>query len=356
MSRKPLIGIMVNKRSKRKRTLRLYHQYKENTPVQLFSFTPKDINWKTKRIQGGCYINGKWETKTFRFPRAVYNRCYQRKGNTIKRLEKYIGKNKCFNTITFFNKWVVYKILSKSELNTYLPKTWFYKRKRFKKLLESRKHLILKPSYGFLGRRVYLVDTNSPNEPYKIYQDTLKRPKYSCQDSASFYKKIDELVGSKKFIIQELINTTRAAGRITDVRMLLQKNQNGKWNVTNGISRIAQKDYYVTNCSHRICEADEILQTLASNNKERTALYEEMRNTSLIAGELLEKHLGLLGEIGIDMVIDENRKIKIIEVNGKLQKNLYNKGNVSFSCNDLVYKRPVQFAYFLAAAAAQKKR
>ncbi|WP_158738696.1 YheC/YheD family protein [Alteribacillus sp. YIM 98480] len=356
MNRKPLIGIMVNKRNQRKSTLRLYYQYKENTPVQLFAFTPKDINWKTKRIQGGCYINGKWETKTFRFPHAVYNRCYQRKGKTIKRLEKYIGKNKCFNTITFFNKWIVYKILSNSELNTYLPKTWFYKKKRFKMLLESRKQLILKPCYGYLGRRVYLVETNSINESYKIYQDTLKRPKYSCLDSAPFYKKIEELVGSKKFIIQEHINTTRAAGRVVDIRMLLQKNQNGKWNVTNGISRIAQKDYYVTNCSHRICEADEILQTLASNNKERTALYREMRNTSLMTGKILEKHLGLLGEIGIDMVIDENRQIKIIEVNGKLQKSLYNKGDASWENTGLVYKRPVQFAYFLAAAAAQKKR
>ncbi|WP_245705231.1 YheC/YheD family endospore coat-associated protein [Alteribacillus persepolensis] len=317
-------------------------------PVKLFSFTPKDINWKTKRIKGCCFRNQKWETAISPFPYAVYNRCYQKKGKTLKRLEKYIGKNKCFNTITFFNKWKVYKILSQTELHVYLPKTWLYQQKRFKTLLEGRNQLILKPCYGYLGRRVYLVEAKSEDQVYNIYQDTLKRPKYSFEDAASFYTKIDELMNRKKLIIQEHINTSRAAGRIADIRMLVQKNSSGKWTVTNGISRIAQKDYYVTNCSNRICKAEEVLPFIVSDTSESSAVYEEMIKTSIKTAKIIEKHVGLLGEIGVDMVLDKNKKLKIIEVNGKLQKNLYHKVREAFQENDLVYQRPIEYAYFLA--------
>ncbi|MFB4162319.1 YheC/YheD family protein [Alteribacillus sp. JSM 102045] len=355
MSSKPVVGIMVNKRSQRKRTLRLYQKYKGNIPVELFSFTPKNIDWKSKRIKGCSFRNQKWETTIFRFPDAVYNRCYQKKGKTIKRLEKYIGKNKCFNTITFFNKWELYKILSITDLNAYLPRTWVYQKKRFKNLLEIRKQLILKSCYGYLGRRVYLVEAKTDDQPYKVYQDTLKRPKYIFEDAAPFYKKIDELTSRKQHIVQEYVPSERAAGRIADIRMLVQKNSKGKWAVTNGISRIAQKDYYVTNCSNRICLAEEVLSLVVKDTKEQHDLYEIMIQMSIKMSKLIEKHLGILGEIGIDMVIDENKNIKIIEVNGKLQKNLYHKVRETFPERELVYKRPIEYAYFLASKKTNKE-
>jgi hypothetical protein len=106
LENRPLIGILVTKKNSRKRTLQLYQRY-HNLNLELYAFTPADILWKEQRIVGLSLNKGIWKQRSFPFPHVVYNRCFNKKIKimTIQRLEKAIGKNKCFNNINFFNKW-----------------------------------------------------------------------------------------------------------------------------------------------------------------------------------------------------------------------------------------------------------
>lgn len=101
-----LIGILVNSKKRRKKVLRLYERY-HDLPVQLFVFTAADIQWHKQCIIGLFRSGEMWAEKTFPFPMVVYNRCYNRKNNLIRRIENVIGKNRCFNVINCFNKWEV---------------------------------------------------------------------------------------------------------------------------------------------------------------------------------------------------------------------------------------------------------
>ncbi|MBM4765361.1 YheC/YheD family protein [Bacillus sp. B15-48] len=315
--------------------------------LQLISFTRKDINWANKTIKG-VYLNGaEYKRGTFRFPDAVYNRCYLRHPRTTKRLEKYIGKNKVFNRVTSFNKWVVYNILSPTDIKSFLPDTCLYNKEIFKKWLETYEQLILKPRYGCLGRNVYLAEKTKEGQ-FNIYVDRLKTPSYSFDDPDAFYEKIKGITSSKSFIIQKYIDAAKVENRISDIRILVQKNDKGIWKVTNGISRVAPLNYYSTNCSINICDMAEILHVLFPDESQRNSLRQRILNLSVKIAKLLDKKMGPLGEIGVDWIVNKEHELNLIEVNGKLQKKLYHM--VSFKEIDsihLVYQRPLEYALYL---------
>jgi hypothetical protein len=57
--------------------------------------------------------------------------------------------------------------------------------------------------------------------------------------------------------------------------------------------------------------------------------------------------MGLLGEISVNFVLDKEMKLWIIELNGKPQKSIY-KDIKNFKYEQLIYRRPLEYAYFLS--------
>ncbi|SES28077.1 YheC/D like ATP-grasp [Salipaludibacillus aurantiacus] len=327
--------------------MKIYHHCKGDLTIQLFAFTPKDIDWENKRIDGGCFKNGQWVTETFRFPDVVYNRCYLKQGKTLQRLETYIGENKCFNSITYFNKWEVYKLLSGTSLKKYLPDTLLYDPQALMKQLKKNRQLILKPCYGFQGKRLYLLELTEDNQ-FKIYQDMLK-PRYILRDEQSFLAKIAELTSGRKYLMQKKINLAKVEGKLADIRLLVQKNRHGVWSVTNGISRIAYYSFFITNCSEKIMEMDTVLSTLFCDEAGKKSATEDIHRIGVAASKALESETGLLGETAIDLAIDEDGRIWIIEINGKIQKSMYHHIEDKVSVDiDSVYKKPLEYAYYLS--------
>ncbi|WP_332634144.1 YheC/YheD family protein [Halalkalibacter flavus] len=347
MGNLPLIGIMVPNQRQRNNILNMYQRYKGELRIELFSFTPKDINWRKRTIRGVCLKNNTCETEIFRFPDAVYNRCYRKKKKTIRKLEKYIGKNKCFNAITYFNKWRIYKILSSNNLGKLLPSTSLYHPDLLAEQLTTNKRLILKPSYGSLGRHIYLIESTKDNI-IKVYQDSLT-PRYMFDDINLLLETITDLIGKKNYILQKEIKLAKVRGKMVDLRILIQKDRHGRWGFTKGISRVAPYNFFITNVSERIYEMDETLEMLVSDPLKRNAMIQEIQETCIKVSQILEEKIGLLGEIGIDMALDENGRIWIIEVNGKTQKFIYHMVNGS-DCKeiDLIYKRPLEYASYLS--------
>ncbi|MGG0936582.1 hypothetical protein ABHN11_10785 [Brevibacillus centrosporus] len=70
---KNYIGFLVPT-LKRAAILRKYANYQSHSP--LFAFSSKSINWKSRRITGLEYVNGRWNRRSFPFPKVIYNCCY----------------------------------------------------------------------------------------------------------------------------------------------------------------------------------------------------------------------------------------------------------------------------------------
>ncbi len=343
MDNHPIIGIMVTKRKFRKRILKIYQRY-HNLKLKLYAFTPSDIHWKEQRIIGLSLKKGKWKQSSFSFPHAVYNRCFNKKLITIQRLEKVIGRNKCFNNINFFNKWDLYNLLKQSNLKPYVPDTFLYNEVKISELLEKYRLVYIKPIYGFKGTSVYRVELTD-NEDIHISLHSLA-PRYICRKNESIQEKLDELLGQKNYMVQQGIHMNLLDHQHFDIRVLVQKDILGKWMISTITCRVAYEHYFNTSMCESICDVAEILPRLFSPEKINEIL-QSLFEVSVKAAQEAEIQMGLLGELSVDFVLDKQSDLWIIELNGKPQKNIY-KDIKSFKHKKLIYGRPVEYAYYLS--------
>ncbi|WP_307603478.1 YheC/YheD family protein [Paenibacillus sp. V4I9] len=337
---RPLIGIMVTKRNSRKRILELYQRY-HNLNLKLYAFTSADILWKEQRIIGLSLKKGVWKQSSFPFPHVVYNRCFNKKSVTIQRLEKEIGRNKCFNNINFFNKWDLYNLLKQSNLKPYVPDTFIYNEVNVSELLEKYKLVYIKPSYGSKGESVYRVELKDNGDSH-ISLNSLA-PRYICRKNEGIQEKLDVL-RLKKYMVQQGIRMSQLDHQYFDIRVLVQKGILGEWTVSTITCRVAYEHYFNTSMCETIYDVVEILPRLVSPEKINEIL-RSLNEISIKAAQEAESHMGSLGELSVDFVLDEQRKLWIIELNGKPQKDIYE----NLKCyKRKIYSRPMEYAYYLS--------
>jgi glutathione synthase/RimK-type ligase-like ATP-grasp enzyme len=348
LENRPLIGILVTKRNSRKRILQLYQHF-HNLSLKLYAFTPGDILWKERRIIGLCLKKGLWKQHSFPFPHVVYNRSFNKKLITIQRLEKAIGRNKCFNNINFFNKWDLYNLLEQSILKPYVPDTFLYNEVNISELLERYKLVYIKPSYGSKGKSVYRVELMDHGDIH-ISLHTLT-PRFICRKNENIQEKLNELLGTKKYMVQQGVQMSQLDHRYFDIRVLVQKDILGDWTVSTITSRVAFENYFNTSMCETICEIAEILPRLFTPEKMNEIL-QSLNEVSIKAAQEAEIQMGSLGELSVDFVLDNQNKLWIIELNGKPQKNLY-KDIKGFKHKKLIYSRPLEYAYYLSQPAKE---
>ncbi|NOU96638.1 hypothetical protein GC093_25960 [Paenibacillus sp. LMG 31456] len=343
MENHPLIGILVTNRYSRKRLLELYQRY-HHLNLKLYAFTPADILWKKQRIIGLSLKKGKWKQSSFPFPHVVYNRCFNKKVITIQRLEKKIGRNKCFNNINFFNKWDLYNRLKQSNLKPYVPDTFLYNEVNMSDLLEKYKLVYIKPSYGSKGKSVYRVELTENGDTH-ISLHSLA-PRYICRKNESIQEKLAQLLEPKKYMIQQGIRLCQLDHRYFDIRVLVQKGILGEWMISAVTCRVAYEHYFNTSICETIYDIAEVLPQLFSLEK-MNEIFQSLHEISIKAAQEAETHMGSLGELSVDFVLDEQSKLWIIELNGKPQKNIY-KDLKGFKHKKLIYSRPLEYAYYLS--------
>lgn len=340
----PLIGIMVSRKKQRRRILKLYHsRWRKDLETQLCTFTPGDVCEQTQTVTGIIKAKRGLKEKVLAPPNAVYNRCYNRSTKIFDSLDKMIGK-KYFNAITHLNKWVVYTLLKESDVGIYLPETFLYDGSMIIDRLEEWKLLYLKPVHGNKGRKVNRLELTENGEV--LVSSHSLAPRHILEKNEDIRQKLKGILGRRKFIMQEGIPSQRTEQSLFDLRVLVQKNIKGTWTVSAVVSRVAYEGFFNTGIFQQIYDAEFFLPQLIGEDS-GVRLLEDLRTISIHAAQLLDGHLGLLGELSVDFILDEDDRPWIIEVNGCPQKSIY-RGIEDFHHIEPVYRRPLEYAYYLS--------
>ncbi|SHK35801.1 YheC/D like ATP-grasp [Anaerobranca californiensis DSM 14826] len=180
-------------------------------------------------------------------------------------------------------------------------------------------------------------------EGYSIANKTIDKP---IEFSA-----IEEVVGhikgfSKGYLVQEFIDNKRVGTNFFDIRIYVQKNLWGRWQVTGGISRIAVNKSFITNLVKKVVDFSEPLKGHYCP-KLQVDIIDTLETISLQVANILDEKLGPLGELAVDYCIGLNDQPYIIEVNGKPMKTIAKRLQSPTLYNNL-YLRPMEYAYYLA--------
>ncbi len=334
----PVVGILLrNKQLSRipkkvfDRNIDEYIKANKKANCFLYFFSAKTIDTKNNILSGYTYDykKGDWSYSKMPIPDVIYDLGVRLEedeiytANYIREQLRYRYNIQFINNRFQLDKWSTYKRLSKhAEARKYLPETIIYK--EFDDvlfMLNKYNFIFLKSIDGCSGREVLSINYNKGTFELHYYEKALKIIQITdLQTLENFVKKF---IGKNVFIIQKGIQLIKFDGRNMDIRIVIQKDIDGYWNVMYYGSRIAKNKSTITNYSTggEWTYLELIYEDIIKESRDiKLPLIEEIGEQTIKIATIIEKEFGAFGEIGMDMAIDNKGKLWFIEANATPDK------------------------------------
>jgi len=286
----------------------------------IYAFSEKTIDWKTSTIYGLFYNwnSRKWEYGTFPIPAAIYRRDFHSRKETIDRLMD-ATKGRMFNSWRF-GKFYLYKHVKKNKvLLEYLPETEISEDyKQVKKFIDNVGNAILKPIYLSRGRGICIICKEEDGYRITDYRNSKVNELFleNSEKLKEFFTANKDLFDN--YLIQRYLQMAKIDGAPFDIRVVMQKNVQDKWQCSGIECRVASKKSLITNISRGgyALTLDEALNRSFSLEEEKLKkMKDSIYQICLNLCKSLDRLNHHFGEFGIDIALDVNGKPWIIEVN-----------------------------------------
>lgn len=319
--------------------------------IRVFVFSPRRVDFATRTVRGFEYRGGVWKGGTFPLPAFIYDRCFI--GPSYRHYKPFVEKLQNDPAITFLGyglsgKWQVQQILARSpKIAPYLPPTQIFTLTNLQDTLSARGSAIIKPAAGTHG--IGVVRISEKDNGFELKGRNRENQPFSrlFRHWGGVKLFLSSFTAGRKFLVQPYLKLHTPEGIPFDVRVLVQKNGLGEWEVTGKAVRLGDPRSITSNL-HGGGKAVSLSPFLARTYK--PAMQERIeQQVNQLAVELpifLEQSHGRLVELGIDIGIDTSGHVWVIEVNSRPGRNVFN------LINDPVAKRhsitqPVRYANYL---------
>lgn len=285
-----------------------------------FVFYFSDVDWNKKTVNGYYYNKNGWQRGKFPLPDVIYPRSkfyVSHKADSRRRLKQ--AGIKILNPL-MVGKWEAYRIFKRNpDILPYLPETRFINSFRQVEIMAKKYHAIyLKPVNGTKGQNIIRVTRNrkSPGYCYQ-YHCNGGLCKGSASDLIQLRKKLRPVMTGKSYLVQKEINLLCYEGGIVDIRVMVQKDHNGKWEVTGMACRVGKPGAITSNISGggSGMRVETVLSKTFFSNKQVDQIIETIIFVAITAVKSVEDYLGNCGEAGVDIGVDKFGKVWFIEAN-----------------------------------------
>ncbi len=318
--------------SKKFNFLRQYVLTAPQLNLEAFVFGPEDVDLERETVAGWTLLEHhgvySWIQKQFPLPDVVYNQIKNRRDEQrpdVKHLKHELERRSIliFNP-GFFNKKDIYDVLSTTEIADLLPVTHsFGSAQTFKEMLQSFPLLYLKPVGGSLGQGIVRVERLDRHYQVQVRYGEQNHAK-KFERARELFEYLRQFCGNKKYVLQQGIYLKEVDGGATDFRVHLHKDQFARWNIVAIGGKVAGNGSITTHVHSggRVLPATEVLKVWYSEEKEE--ILNRMQFYALQIAAYLDDHLqGVIGELGLDMGIDQDDRIWLFEVNSKPGKAIF---------------------------------
>lgn len=324
--------------------------------IAVFVVTPKSFGEEDSSVTGYVLDHDskkiRWQKANLPLPNAIYNRIPTRKVEQSKPIQEALSilqkKNIPLFNPTFFNKWQLYQQLSSSpQLKHLVPQSVLLNTPiSLQKMILRHSTIYLKPIDGKAGIGMMRI-THDPKGFHLVYQSADDKQYLTFTNFSTLWKKISRFTEQTPYVIQQGIRLAQYQGSPFDLRMLLQKDKEGKWKVTGIGTRVAGKTAISTHVPQggRIELADQVLEEVFSESKDE--IFNYVSEMGLRTAHFIEEQQnGILGEMSIDWGLDEEGEVWFFEANSRPMK--FDEPPIRF----LSLQRIIQYSVYLSKGVA----
>lgn len=302
--------------------------------TRFFYFTPTDVNYEEKTIEGMYHDGSKWKKKTFHYPDYIYDRML------FRGKKKYAKLYREFEHIPFNNEKPTGGSISKSEMYKLIEKDGnftdyiipYIQVKTVEDILtqlNKYQKIICKENEGSLGVSVYSIEKK---DDLYVIQIQKKRKTYDEKDFLQVVQR--DIIDSKgSFVIQPFIRSVTNDGNPFDIRAHLMKNGRGEWAIARVYPRIGARSSVVSNLHLGGSTCDLKMFLKRHITVENPDEFKKQLETFVVSfANAIERQFDFhFSELGLDIAIDEHEKMWLFEAN----MNRINVQNLTLEAADL---------------------
>lgn len=299
----------------------------------VYILTTKDLKLKAKRVVGYTHIpeSEEWKQEMFPLPHVIYNRIPLREDELQPAVRNKIHEVLIHPDIHmynpfFFNKRYLFEWLKNSRATRqFMPNTQKLSTpSHLSKMLNRHSFLFLKPESGKAGMGIMTIKHN-PGKLLKYrlkIQDKKGSLSYNCATINKLWTRVRKVTAANPYIVQQGIPLATFNHRPFDLRLLIQKNNKGRWDVTGVGARVAGEASITTHVPRggRIDDPEKLLISVFGTDQAKKIMA-RVKNAALIVARQVERGSGYThGEMSMDLGVDANGGIWFFEANAKPMK------------------------------------
>ncbi|WP_170006618.1 YheC/YheD family endospore coat-associated protein [Bacillus fonticola] len=288
-------------------------------------------------------------------PTYLYDRCTYGDDALSRRAKPIVQWLKSRKDVTFLgyglpDKWKQYEALKRhSNLSPYLPKTTRVEEAgELIPLLQQHGTLCLKPIHGAHGFGIYKIEQRNES----LYVATQKKAKLVEHTFPSLKEGIlwlNKLVTKFDYMVQPFLSLQDDKKQPFDIRVFLQKNEEGKWIERGRGVRVGKANHLLSNLAAgaKTIPFDQFLKTVPT--AKRSYLLSEIDSILYTLPTYLEETFHPLFELGIDIAVSAKGAVWVLDVNSKPGRKVLLETNAQLA--DTLAKAPLAYTAYLLQAS-----
>lgn len=259
--------------------------------------------------------------KSIPTPKVIHNRAMYFQASANHQLERLAKSGiHIFNQVTRYGKLYIHQLLQADpHLRPYLPETMTLTTAHLRMMMNKYDSLILKPNNSSLGRG--LMKLQRIKESWFItYPSSTNKGGHRTlpMKTDNLPTAVKLLTAREAYLIQEYIPLAKYQKRPFDLRVSVQRNETGIWQITGIIARVAAGQKFVTNLArggHSLPITKVLSEALPHIS--HPSLVGRIHQLALRIATHLQTELPHIADIGLDIGITEDGLPQFIECNGR---------------------------------------
>ncbi len=299
----------------------LYAAAAKQEGVTAYHFGLRGVNWPQRRIRGWLRVDGRWVEQDLPWPDVLYVQRRPPAASRARVVYRLLRSSTIsINTDVMLAKWRCHVVLTRySDTRDLLPHTVRHRGpKQLRLMLRQHPAVFIKSDTGSRGRGV--CRAWRAGRSYALQQSGNNTPHLGLS-FRRLYRKVLRISG-RHSVVQQEIPILTIGKRKADIRVLMQKELQGKWIPYSFRLRIGEPGSIVSN-THQGAQAADLDQELLKILKDVfrvEELMQQVKETAELVVQRLEAGVGRMGEVGLDLAFDRDFRLWIVEANARPDK------------------------------------